>query len=163
MANEENMVQQHTLDEVYGEVMALRDLFARRLMDDKVKYAAIEKLSASNASLVKVCDEKILDLLIRELILLCDRIYTQPTSDAFAYSVLDELLEIFARRGITPIQQLDTFDPHIHNAVSTVAATDDCPAGTITQVIRHGYASEQRVIRPADVIVAVAKDKQPNA
>ena len=34
----------HTTDEIFQEVQLLRDLFARRLMDDKVKNATLEKL-----------------------------------------------------------------------------------------------------------------------
>ena len=144
-----------TNDEIYEEVAALKDLFARRLMDDKVKNAAIEKLSASNAALVKAVEESQVTGLVKELILLCDRIYSQPITDEFAYSVLDELLEIMSRRGIEQIRQLDTFDPRIHNAVSVVPATEECPARAIHQVVRQGYVSGQKVIRPADVIVAV--------
>ena len=47
----------HTIDEVFSEIELLRDLFARRLMDDKVKNAAIDKLSQSNAALIKAIEE----------------------------------------------------------------------------------------------------------
>ena len=45
------VTSQHSIDDVYQEVAALRDLFARRLMDDKMKNAMIEKLSQSNSDL----------------------------------------------------------------------------------------------------------------
>ena len=135
-------------------VAELRDLFVRRLMDDKVKNNAIEKLSVANKDLIKMMEEKQVDSLAKELILLCDRIYQQPREDDFAWSVLDETLEILARRGIEQVAQLYTFDPHIHNAVSVVPATEEKPAGTIVEVLRHGYGRAQRLLRPADVIVA---------
>ena len=125
-----------TNDEIYEEVAALKDLFARRLMDDKVKNAAIEKLSASNAALVKAVEESQVTGLVKELILLCDRIYSQPITDEFAYSVLDELLEIMSRRGIEQIRQLDTFAPRIHNAVSVVPARYCCSRPKVSQARR---------------------------
>lgn len=142
------------IDALAAGVAELRDLFVRRLMDDKVKNNAIEKLSTANKDLTKALEEKQVDSMARELILLCDRIYQQPQEDDFAWSVLDEILEILARRGIEQISQLDTFDPHIHNAVSVVPASDERPVGSISEVLRHGYTREQRLLRPADVIVA---------
>lgn len=147
----------HTIDEVFTEIELLRDLFARRLMDDKVKNAAIDKLSQSNAVLIKTIEENQVLALVKELILICDRIYSQPTSDAFSYSILEEILEVLARRGIKQIQQLDIFDPKIHNSVSVVDACEQHPANSIATVIRQGYALEGKVIRPADVVVAIEK------
>ena len=142
------------IDDLITGVAELRDLFVRRLMDDKVKNNAIEKLSIANHDLIKTMEEKQVDSIARELILLCDRIYQQPHEDDFAWSVLDEILEIMARRGIEQIAQLDFFDPHIHNTVSVVPASEDVPAGSITQVLRHGYQRECRLLRAADVVVA---------
>lgn len=157
MEENKNTSNVHSIDEVYNEVSLLRDLFARRLMDDKVKNAAIEKLSDSNAALIKSAEEKqVLDF-AKELILICDRISNRPTSDAFAYSIMEEILEVMARRGIEQIQQLDTFDPRIHNSVSVVEATDNLPANSITSVLRHGYIRDGKVIRAADVVVAVER------
>ena len=145
------------MDEVFNEVALLRDLFARRLMDDKVKNVAIEKLSESNAALIKAIEEKqVLDF-VKELILICDRITNQPTSDAFAHSIMEEILEVMSRRGIEQIQQLDTFDPRIHNSISVVKATEELPANSIVTVVRQGYIRDGKVIRAADVVVAVEK------
>ena len=153
----EEQASAHTIDEVFTEIEQLRDLFARRLMDDKGKNAAIDKLSESNAALIKAVEENQALGFVKELILICDRIYSQPVSDAFAYSILEEILEVLARRGIEQIQQLDVFDPKIHNSVSAVEADEEHPANSIATVVRQGYVWDGKVIRPADVIVAVAK------
>lgn len=147
----------YTVDEVYQEVQLLRDLFARRLMDDKVKGAAIEKLSQSNSELIKTMEDNQILSFVKELILICDRIYNQPVEDVFAYSILDEILEVLARREIEQISQLDVFDPKIHNSVSVVDANEETPANAIVTVVRHGYIRRDKVIRPADVIVAIEK------
>jgi molecular chaperone GrpE len=45
------------------------------------------------------------------------------------------------------------FDPAYHEAVSTVD-DGEVPAGTVAQVVRPGYGSEEDVLRPAAVVVA---------
>ena len=72
-------------------------------------------------------------------------------------SVEDELLEILARRDFFRMEVKEYFDPALHNAVGTVPATDGVQDKTIIKVVRNGYMFRERVIRPADVIVAVKK------
>ena len=45
------------------------------------------------------------------------------------------------------------FDPTYHEAVSTVE-DEELPPGTVAQVVRPGYGSEDEVLRPAAVVVA---------
>jgi molecular chaperone GrpE len=49
----------------------------------------------------------------------------------------------------------ERFDPRWHEAITTEARTD-MPEGTIVHVIQPGYVLGERVIRPAQVIVAHA-------
>jgi molecular chaperone GrpE len=73
-------------------------------------------------------------------------------------------LFLIARRLTTILDQLgvrqlgtpgELFDPRWHEAITTKARAD-VPEGTILQVIQPGYALGERVIRPAQVIVASA-------
>lgn len=45
------------------------------------------------------------------------------------------------------------FDPAVHEAVSTVSGEGLVP-GTVAQVVRPGYGSDDRLLRPAAVVVA---------
>ncbi|MFF5297156.1 nucleotide exchange factor GrpE [Paractinoplanes globisporus] len=45
------------------------------------------------------------------------------------------------------------FDPSRHEAVAVLPATD-APPGTILQVVRPGYGTDERPLRPAAVVVA---------
>ena len=47
----------------------------------------------------------------------------------------------------------EPFDPSRHEAVAVVPATDAAP-GTILQIIRPGYGTDERPLRPAAVVVA---------
>jgi molecular chaperone GrpE len=49
----------------------------------------------------------------------------------------------------------EAFDPNIHDALMTQSGTGS-PMGTVVQVTRSGYALGERIIRPAQVIVAGA-------
>jgi len=67
---------------------------------------------------------------------------------------LRQLLKVAADNGMTPIHPLgQAFDPDWHQAVSQVAAPDAEP-GSVVQVFQKGYALNDRLLRPALVVVA---------
>jgi len=73
------------------------------------------------------------------------------------------LLEALAKHGITPIhpERCEPFDPVHHHAILEVA-DNDCPPGTIAEVMQPGYTYHDRLLRPA--LVGVAKiDREPPA
>lgn len=54
-------------------------------------------------------------------------------------------------KEIAPVQG-DKFDPHLHQAISSVPAEQ--PANTIVQTLQKGYVIADRTLRPALVIVS---------
>ncbi len=66
---------------------------------------------------------------------------------------LNSVFEKFRLTEIAPVGQ--KFDPHRHQAISTVEA--DAEPNTVVQVFQKGYLLNDRVIRPAMVAVAKAK------
>ena len=65
-----------------------------------------------------------------------------------------ELINTLERHGIKRIDPKgQPFNPHLHQAVME-AQNPDVPAGTVTQVYQLGYMIEDRVLRPAMVVVA---------
>lgn len=148
-------MNEETLNKTYEEIVALKDLFLRRLMDDKVKTAAMAQLKEQNELLQKRLDEKNLSAFVKEILLICDRIESQESIDSLTASVEEEILELLARREIYQMEQTVLFDPRYHNAVGTVPAEDRYPDKSIVKVVRNGYLLRDQVFRPADVIVAV--------
>lgn len=71
--------------------------------------------------------------------------------------VLGQLLDVLTRFGMTeiPVEPGMAFDPAVHEAVERVV-TPEAPEGTIVRVLRKGYRLHERVLRPAQVAVAVA-------
>ena len=139
----------------YEEVAALKDLFLRRLLDDKVKTAAINQLKESNDALKRQLDEKAIYSFVKDILLICDRIDAQNELDDLTESVEEELLEVLARREFTRMPVPTEFDPSCHNAVGTVPESPEHPVHSIVRVVRNGYYFRDRVFRPADVIVSV--------
>lgn len=67
-----------------------------------------------------------------------------------------ELFKVLERQGIKRFDPKgEKFDPHVHNAMMRIETHDTAP-DTVFQVIHAGYMIGERVLRPADVIVAKA-------
>lgn len=65
-----------------------------------------------------------------------------------------ELLNVLERHGIRRMQaHNEPFNPHQHQAVMETHNAE-VPSGTVVQVLQAGYMIEDRVLRPAMVIVA---------
>lgn len=76
-----------------------------------------------------------------------------PLVDGVAM-VLSQLLDMFKRHGVTRIEAQDKpFDPNVHQAVMQQPAADK-PANTVVQVLEQGYMMQDRVLRPAKVVVS---------
>ncbi len=70
-------------------------------------------------------------------------------------------LDVLRRHGVTRIEALERpFDPDLHNAV-TLATDTGRPAGTVVEVLKQGYRIHDRLLRPADVVVAAPPDADP--
>jgi molecular chaperone GrpE len=71
-------------------------------------------------------------------------------------AVLEQMESILARQGVRRIGEAgDRFDPERHEAIG-VRETTEVPDHTIVEVARSGFAIGDRVLRPAQVIVARA-------
>lgn len=78
--------------------------------------------------------------------------------------VQSQLSEFFASQGVHPVE-LETggdFDPNFHEAVSQ-EATHEVEPGKVLRVVRKGYVLGDRLLRPANVIVAKSMDEEQNA
>ncbi|GAY73107.1 nucleotide exchange factor GrpE [Lentilactobacillus kosonis] len=71
----------------------------------------------------------------------------QMVSDHLEKALLDNKVEKIDAQGAV-------FDPKYHQAIQTVDANDDHKADTVVQVLQEGYRLNDRVLRPAMVVVA---------
>ena len=69
--------------------------------------------------------------------------------------VYNQFKQAFEKEGISVIDPLnEAFDPNFHQAVSMMAAGEGQEADTVINVLQKGYMLQDRVLRPAMVIVA---------
>lgn len=70
---------------------------------------------------------------------------------------LNSFLRVLENYGVTVISTDGPFDPTQHEAIAVIPSTDH-PAGSIVRVERSGYRMGERVLQPAQVIIAAEKD-----
>jgi molecular chaperone GrpE len=73
-------------------------------------------------------------------------------------AVQQQALSVLANLGFP--RRDDTgkaFDPAVHEAVGTIADEELVP-GTVAQVVRAGYGTDDEILRPAAVVVATRSD-----
>jgi molecular chaperone GrpE len=76
-------------------------------------------------------------------------------------AVLEQMEAILARQGVQRVGRPgERFDPERHEAIG-VRETTEVPDHTIVEVARSGFAIGDRVLRPAQVIVARAPQGAP--
>ena len=65
-----------------------------------------------------------------------------------------ELLKVLEKHGIRKFEPKgEKFDPNLHQAVMQTPNADVEP-GTILQVVEQGFLNQDRVLRPAKVVVS---------
>jgi molecular chaperone GrpE len=68
---------------------------------------------------------------------------------------LRQLRSAFERNALAEINPIgEKFDPHRHQAISSVPATAQVPANHVVSVLQKGWMIADRVLRPALVVIA---------
>ena len=66
-----------------------------------------------------------------------------------------KLFDVFERFGLRPVDQHETFDPHLHEALARAPAEEGQSDQQILEVWRKGYLYKDRLMRASWVKVAV--------
>jgi molecular chaperone GrpE len=71
-----------------------------------------------------------------------------------------EMIKLFETFNVKPVKaEKEPFDPNFHQAV-TQEENDEFPDNTITTVLQKGYLLQDRLIRPAMVVVSKKANKE---
>lgn len=124
----------------------------RRELDEERKFAQLPLI----ADLLSVADN-------------LDRAVQHAEKNASASGLLEgvkmvsqQLLLVFDKYQCRPIAaQNVAFDPNLHQAIGQEPRAD-VEAGTVTRVLQNGYIMHDRVIRPAQVMIASAPPAPAN-
>jgi molecular chaperone GrpE len=74
-------------------------------------------------------------------------------------AVLEQMEAVLARQGVMRMGAPgEPFDPERHEAVG-IRSTNEVPDRTIVEVARSGFNVGDRVLRPAEVVVARAPEE----
>jgi molecular chaperone GrpE len=88
--------------------------------------------------------------------------HAPPGPDPFVdgvRAVRDQALTILARLGYPRRDEVGSrFDPRLHEAISTAPAPEGADDGTVLTVVRPGYGTAERQLRPATVVVATKRE-----
>lgn len=76
-------------------------------------------------------------------------------ADAALRPVRAQMYAVLARHGVERMEPGGApFDPELHEAVGVRDTADAAPPNTVVEVVRAGYRVDDRVLRPARVIVS---------
>lgn len=150
------------LADITEQVAQLRDLFARRLLEDKSKTQLISSLQESVRQHDDLISGDAFASLFKEALLAIDRLRTEAPDAALNESVASELVEAFCRRGLVAVETDGLMNPRVHEVIGMAPASGEHRTGQILHVERDGYLLGSRLLRPARVIVAAetALDQQ---
>ncbi len=74
--------------------------------------------------------------------------------------MLKNIEQFFARECISSIECIGKkFDHHLHHAITTVEK-DDCEDDIVVEEVKKGYLVNDKLLRPAHVIVAKKKEQK---
>ncbi|NBD37279.1 MAG: nucleotide exchange factor GrpE [Verrucomicrobia bacterium] len=77
--------------------------------------------------------------------------------------VLKQLESTLTENGLTPIQpEGEVFDPNYHESVAHLSH-DEVPEGHVIEVQRVGYRLQERLLRPASVVVSSGPPREDNS
>lgn len=141
-----------SLETLAQSVDDLRDLFRRRLIDDREKRQTIDLLHRRVEELERTRAAETLRPLVHRVALIIDRIQSADATGAdLLASVADELHDLLLSLGVSTIDATGDFDPRRHE----VAGVDggDGPRLAITRLLRGGYEKDGVVLRAAVVTV----------
>lgn len=126
---------------------------AQRDKEDATRYAPLHLAR----DIVSICDNlrRAMDACAKE-----DLTQLSPNTQGLVSGVeliVKELDKVFEKNNIKRIHPLnEKFDPNFHQAMFEVE-NNDCPSGTVMNVMQDGYVFHDRLLRPA--MVGVSKSQ----
>lgn len=138
---------------VEQELAELRDLFQRRLLNDRLQRQLYDELCKQ---LDQASDDRVRQILtpvLRQIVLVLDRIEAAPQCGDVD-SVSNELEELLVRQGVSRMACIGApFTPSLHQAVRVTEVGSTEQDGLVLRELRAGYLFGDKVLRAAEVDV----------
>jgi len=151
-------IEESTVDplaELQKELAEVKDQYLRaRAETENVRRRGIEDIARAHKYAIERFAE--------ELIPVADSLYAASETDKSEglKMTLQQLMSAFEKHKLIQINPdvSSTFDPHKHQAISTVESEQE--EDTIVSVLQKGYMIADRVLRPAMVSVSKGKAEE---
>lgn len=149
------------LDAIEKGLSTLCDLFEQRWRYDEAKERAFDVLYAKMRQFEGDYQASLKKNLVLSLLLLHDHmgnveaaLAEQPDAQRYVTGLRESLIDILYAEDVEPMGRLgDLFDRHKQQALSTVPTHDPAKDNTVERVVREGFVSAGRVLRPQSVVV----------
>lgn len=148
--------EQKNIKELEHKLTEFKDLYVR-------SQAEIQNLQKRNQEEIKKARDYAITSFARDIVIVKDYLEMaikdeSGNVDTIKTGVdltLKQLVQIFEKQKIKEIEpkQSDKLDPHLHQAMNSVEAPEQ-ETNTIVNVMQKGYILNDRVLRPAMVVVA---------
>jgi molecular chaperone GrpE len=160
-------VEHGPIESLAVEVAQLRDLFQRRLLEDRAKQRLYDELYTQLEFARSDLAMQFVAPLAREVLLVVDRIESavaiaEPAEAESLRSISQELLEILNRRGLRRVDALgEPFDPRLHEAIDRAPVAEADDHARVVEQRRPGFLLDGRLVRPAQVVVGHHTTAEP--
>lgn len=131
-------------ENIKNEIAELRDLFLRRLMEDKSRLAMQQALVDDLDEMRSQATQRFMEPFLKELLLAVDRLNESQRKSEDVSSFSEEVHGILERWNVFKAPFAGTFDPRIHELVGEV---DPSNFENLVE-LRAGYLIGERLLRP---------------
>jgi molecular chaperone GrpE len=157
-----------TLETLAGAVDELRGALSEAARVRADQQELMRQLHEENTRLREAVRNRVQDPLVRDLILLADTCMRSARSwaayddrvdpadvDGALTGIAEDIGQMLLRHGVESFRPEPgaPFDRHEARAVRTVDNDDPASAGQVVEVLQPGYRLDDRVLRPAEVVV----------
>ena len=148
------------LETIQAELASFKDKYARVHADfdnikkrlEREKYQALEYANEKFAKdLIPVVDS--LSMAISAAQIEAEPAVLLEKLQEGVELTMKQLLSVLEKHGITPVDELEPFNPDIHNAVQRVDS-DAHQSGDIVNTFQKGFRYKERTLRDAMVVIA---------
>lgn len=148
------------LETIQAELVSFKDKYARVHADfdnikkrlEREKYQALEYANEKFAKdLIPVVDS--LGMAIDAAKIEAEPAVLLDKLKEGVELTMKQLLSVLEKHGVTPVDEAESFDPNIHNAVQRVDSPDH-ESGAIVNTFQKGYRYKERTLRDAMVVIA---------
>ena len=161
VTEEEEQLEESAPD--VGVLQAERDELFDRLQRLAAEFDNFRKRSAREAA---ATIERANERLVKELLPVLDDLgRALEAAEEHEGAKLEEgvrlvhraLADLLAKEGLAEIETDGKFDPHVHEAL--LSQPSDAEEGSVIDVVQKGYTLDDRVVRPARVVIAATPEE----